>query len=74
MHKLTQANANVNLIFISLEGGRGAAQRLTDMGLIPGERLKVLHNTGFGPVTVLIKETKVALGHGLASKIIVKEE
>jgi Fe2+ transport system protein FeoA len=34
----------------------------------------VLHNTGFGPVTVLIKETKVALGHGLASKIIVKEE
>jgi ferrous iron transport protein A len=74
MHKLTQANANVNLIFISLEGGRGAVQRLTDMGLIPGERLKVLHNTGFGPVTVLIKETKVALGHGLASKIIVKEE
>ncbi len=74
MHKLTQARTGLNLIFISVEGGRGAVQRLTDMGLIPGERLKVLHNSGDGPVTVLIKGAKVALGHGLAAKIIVEEE
>lgn len=74
MHRLTQARTNVNLIFTSLEGGCGATQRLTDMGLIPGERLKILHNSGHGPVTVLIKGAKVALGHGLAVKIIVKEE
>ncbi len=74
MLRLTQSRANVNLIFASLEGGRGAMQRLTDMGLIPGERLRVLHNSGYGPVTVLIKGAKVALGHGLAAKIIVKEE
>ena len=74
MHRLTQARTNVNLIFTSLEGGRGAIQRLTDMGLIPGERLRVLHNSGYGPVTVLMKGAKVALGHGLAAKIIVKEE
>jgi len=74
MLRLTQARTNVNLIFTHLEGSRGAMQRLTDMGLLPGERLRVLHNTGFGPVTVLIKGAKVALGHGLASKIIVEEE
>ncbi len=74
MYKLTYAKTNVNLIFTSLEGGRGAIQRLTDMGLIPGERLKVLHNSGYGPVTVLIKGAKVALGHDLAAKIIVEEE
>ena len=74
MLRLTQARTNVNLIFTHLEGGRGAMQRLTDMGLLPGERLMVLHNTGFGPVTVLIKGAKVALGHGLASKVIVEEE
>ena len=74
MHKLTQAKMNVNLIFTFLEGGRGAMQRLTDMGLIPGERLRVLHNSGYGPVIVLIKGAKVALGHGLAAKIIVEEE
>lgn len=74
MLQLTRAKTNSNLIFIRLEGGGGAMQRLTDMGLLPGERFKVLHNSGFGPVTVLIKGAKVALGHGLASKIIVKEE
>ena len=74
MHKLINAKANVNLIFASVEGGRGAMQRLTDMGLIPGERLKILHNSGYGPVTVFIKGSKVALGHGLAAKIIVEEE
>ena len=74
MHKLTYAKTNVSLIFSFVEGGRGAIQRLTDMGLIPGERLKVLHNSGYGPVTVLIKGAKVALGHGLAAKIIVEEE
>ena len=74
MHNLTCAKAGLNLIFISVEGGRGAMRRLTDMGLIPGERLKVLHNSGHGPVTVLIKGAKIALGHGLAAKVIVEEE
>jgi ferrous iron transport protein A len=74
IYKLTRARENVNLVFISLESGRGAMQRLTDMGLVPGERLKILNNSGFGPITVLIKGVRVALGHGLANKIIVKEE
>ena len=74
MLRLTQARTNVNLIFTSVEGGRGAMRRLTDMGLIPGERLTVLHNSGHGSVTVLIKGAKVALGHGLVAKIIVEEE
>lgn len=74
MYRLTQARTDINLIFTSLEGGRGAMHRLTDMGLIPGERLRLLHNSGYGPVTVLIKGAKVALGHGLAAKIMVEEE
>ena len=74
MYKLTDAGTGINLIFTSVKGGRGATQRLIDMGLIPGERLKVLHNSGYGPVTVLIKGARVALGHGLAEKILVEEE
>ncbi|MCK4993989.1 MAG: FeoA domain-containing protein [Candidatus Omnitrophica bacterium] len=74
MKNLIHAKANSHLIFVSANGGRGVMQRLTDMGLIPGEKLMVLHKSGFGPVTVLIKGAKVALGDGLAAKIIVKEE
>ena len=74
MVRLSQARTRVNLIFTVAEGGQGVMQKLTDMGLIPGEKLKVLHNSGHGPVTVLIKGAKVALGHGIATKIIVREE
>jgi len=74
MKNLLCAKTNSNLIFVSANGGRGVMQRLTDMGLIPGQRLTVLQNSGFGPVTVIIKGAKVALGHGLASKILVEEE
>jgi len=74
MMRLSQARTKVNLIFTVAEGGQGIMQKLTDMGLIPGEKLKVLHNSGHGPVTVLIKGAKVALGHGIATKIIVREE
>ncbi|MCK4822382.1 FeoA domain-containing protein [bacterium] len=74
MHKLTRAKVNINLIFASITGGWGVRRKLTDMGLIPGERLKVLHNSGHGPITVLIKGSKIALGYGIADKIIVEEE
>ncbi len=74
MYCLTQAKTNINLVFIYLDGGMGVRQKLLDMGLVPGERLKVLHNSGWGPVTVLIKGAKVALGHGMAKKIVVEEE
>ncbi len=73
MYRLTHARTNVDLLFTSYEGGCGVMQRLTAMGLIPGERLKVLHNSGGGPVTLLIKGAKVALGHCLAAKIMVEE-
>lgn len=73
MFKLIEAKTNVELMFTFVNGGQGAEQRLMDLGLIPGERLKILNNPGHGPVTVLIKGAKVALGHGLAEKIMVEE-
>ena len=74
MKKLTQAKNNAVLIFDSVEGGCGVKQRLTDMGLIPGERFKLLQNTGYGPVSIILKGVRVALGHGVAEKILVKED
>ena len=74
MNKLSNAKTGSKLTFISVNGGMGVMRKLTDMGLIPGEKIKVLHNTGHGQVTVHIKGSKVALGHGLAQKIVVREE
>lgn len=74
MTRLTSIKSGNKAILISVEGGRSAEKRLLDMGLIPGEEIKIINNSGIGPLTVNLKGARVALGHGLASKIIVKED
>ncbi|MCP8311290.1 MAG: ferrous iron transport protein A [Candidatus Methylarchaceae archaeon HK01B] len=60
-------------------GGRRVVRRLSDMGFIPGVEVKVVHshaspNHGHGgPLVVEIKDTRIALGRGVAMKIMVQE-
>lgn len=74
MNKLSNAKTGSKLTFISANGGKGVHHRLAEMGLVPGEKIKVLHNSGHGQVTVRIKGSKVAFGYGLAQKIAVRDE
>ncbi len=45
--------------------------RLLDMGLVPGTRVKVINNQNRGPILVEVRDSKMALGRGLASRILV---
>lgn len=74
MMRLSQAKTGSELVFISAAGGEGIMRKITDLGLIPGEKVSVLHNTGHGQVTISIKGSKLAVGHGLARKIAVRTE
>ena len=74
MPLLTEIKTGTSCIFIGLkEGGDRRRQRLADMGVLPGEPIKVLDNQGHGPVTIYVKGSKIALGHMLAKAIDVKE-
>jgi ferrous iron transport protein A len=53
-------------------GGRGITKRLLDLGLTKGCTFKVVHGTGRGPVLVEVRGTRIALGQGLASKVLVE--
>ena len=74
MNKLTDAKQGTKLVMISVDGGLGSERKLSEMGLLPGEKIKILNNSGLGPVTISIKGSRLALGHGLAKKIFVREE
>jgi Fe2+ transport system protein FeoA len=73
MVRLTKIKSGKKAVLVSVDGGQTAEKRLLDMGLIPGEEIKVIHNSGFGPLTVTLKGARLALGHGLANKLMVKE-
>jgi ferrous iron transport protein A len=54
---------------VAVSGGRMARQKLTDLGIIPGEKLKIIRNDGSGPVLIGLYDSKVAVGFGLAQKV-----
>ena len=56
---------------ISLAGGRGLVRHLADMGLNIGSEVEVLNRGAPGPFIVAVKETRLAIGFGMARKIIV---
>ena len=53
-------------------GQREIAKRLLDLGLTKGCTFKVIHGQGAGPVLVEVRGTRIALGHGLATKVLVE--
>jgi len=56
---------------VYLTGGYGFMRRLTDMGLTPGVLVRVLKND-VGPIVVEVRGIRLALGRGVASRILVE--
>ena len=54
--------------------GRQASRVLAEMGFIGSTQIKVIRNTGGGPMIVRIRDTQIILGRGLASKVYVEIE
>jgi Fe2+ transport system protein FeoA len=52
--------------------GRGIMKRLLDLGLTKGCTFKVVQGSGRGPILVEVRGTRIALGHQLASRVIVE--
>ena len=58
----------------SIVSGWQAAKRLADLGLTAGTQIKVIRKAQIsGPLQIEIKGSKLALGKGIASKILVKQ-
>ena len=53
----------------SLTGGRGFVTRLAALGFTPGTEVTMVQNFGRGPIIVLVRDTRIALGRGQARKV-----
>jgi len=56
-----------------IRAGRGLQRRLADMGLTPGVQIRVINSGASGPVLIDLRGTRVALGRGIAQKIVVNK-
>lgn len=55
--------------------GWGFEKRLMDLGLTPGTKVTVVKSAPFhGPLEILVRGSRLALGRGMAEKILVEIE
>ena len=47
-------------------------QRLTEMGFTPTTKVKVVVSNPGGTILIGVRDTKIALGRGIAMKVVVK--
>jgi ferrous iron transport protein A len=60
---------------VQILGGRGLATRLDSMGIRPGKKITKVSALLFkGPVTLRLDSAQIAIGFGMANKIMVEVE
>ena len=70
---LNQAAAGLRGTVVALAGGTRFQERVVSMGLDIGREVEVLQAScnGNGPVRLAVGETRLALGHGMAGKVMI---
>ncbi|MCD6161993.1 MAG: FeoA domain-containing protein [candidate division Zixibacteria bacterium] len=69
--QLHLSDARVGQVYtmLGLEGGHGIREKIYSMGLNPGVSFIILINSGSGPIEIEVRQTKLAIGRGMANKI-----
>lgn len=58
---------------VEIQGGFGVVDRLNALGIIPGKRItKISSMLARGPVAIQVDRAQLAIGYGMANKIIVQ--
>jgi len=69
---LADLNEGMRAVVVSISAGYGLMRRLMDMGLTPGTEVVVIRKGTFGgPIEIMVRGVSLALGRGVASKVIV---
>ncbi len=69
---LSRVTSGEKVTVLSLRAGWGLQRRLADLGITPGMEIKVISSGRPGQVVLDVRGSRLALGHGVASKIMVR--
>ena len=72
MIPLTETESETKVQVKQIPDGRRQMNRLFQLGLVRDEEITVIKNNGRGPLLILVKDTKVILGRGIAGRVMVQ--
>ncbi len=68
---LTMVSIGKPVKLAEIRAGQQLTHRLAELGLTPGVDLEVIQNQG-GPLVLAVRDSRLALGRGMAGKIFVE--
>jgi Fe2+ transport system protein FeoA len=68
---LAMVGAGQSVKLVRVAAGKVLSRRLAELGLTPGVQLEILQDQG-GPLLLAVRDSRLALGRGMAHKIIVE--
>jgi len=72
---LSQVEAGQKVRIVGFIGGLRLEHKLRQLGLVPGDRARVIRYAPLGgPVLVEVDGRSIALGRGVASKVVVEAD
>lgn len=71
---LSECAAGCEARLTAVRAGRELRARLAAMGLAPGVRLRVVRQSGRGPMVLAVRGMRLAVGRGMAEKLDVEPE
>jgi len=69
---LSAAAKGQTVRLVHIDAGKKLTHRLTELGLTPGVELMLVHDSG-GPMLLSVRDSRVAVGRGMAEKLHVAE-
>jgi len=72
---MTQMHPGQRGVVKEIQGGSGLIDRLNALGIIPGKTItKISAMLARGPVTIEVDRVQVAIGFGMANKIMIEPD
>ena len=71
---LARVAAGEKVVIVGVRAGWGLQRRLADLGLTPGTVVGMVNSGCPGQVVLEVRGSRLAIGHGVADKIIVRPE
>ena len=70
---LSMLQAGEKVTLATIDAGDDLRSRLAAMGMVPNTEILIVSNSRPGPFVVNVKGTRIALGRGMAHKVMVEK-
>jgi len=72
MMPLVMVSPGEEVRLVAIHGGQRMRKRLADLGLNVGMTVRVMQHNSHGPLILAVKDSRLAVGCGMAHKILVQ--